>query len=167
MKKLLMALALLVCCLLPAHVASAHVLVTDESGTKGAVIHSMPDDDITMGVESTVYFDMQGELGNSARWVKLVITNPDGTKTPVKVLRDGALVTAPHTFTQEGTYRLAYTISTGQDEYVFHYTQQVASRAVVAPLWAQIVFFGSIAGLLVIGAVVIVRRKKIAHQSTF
>lgn len=165
MKKFL--IAILLCCVIPAHTASAHVLVTDESGTKGAVVHSMPDDDITVGVESTIYFDMQGELGESARSVELIVANSNGDKKSVKVSHSGALVTAPYTFTQTGTYKLTYTISTNQNEYVFHHTQQVAPRATAAPLWAQVLLVGSVAGLLAVGCTVLVRRKKIAHQSIF
>jgi len=152
--------------------ASAHVLIRDSSGSIGAVLHVVPDDDPIAGQPSDLYFDIQTSA-ISKDSAGLTITNLATDKTdtvPVEVAGSG--VGAQYTFASQGTYRLSLTIESDKT-YQFSYAQRV-SRGVTGsaldkptyPLAQAGLVFGGI-GLLMIGIVRVNRRKDIRRQSTF
>ena len=125
-KKILFSLLLLLCCtvLLPQK-ALAHVLISDDTKSIGAVLHVVPDDDPIAGQQSNLYFDIQTQKINKDT-AKLTITDTaasEAANVPIKV--DSNSVTADYTFPVQGVYRLSLTVSSDKT-YTFNYSQRVS-----------------------------------------
>lgn len=173
MKLLIFALLLFACLLLPEQSVFAHVLITNEAKTKGAILHIIPDDDPIAGEESSLYFDMQDEIQGSENLVVLTIREPSGTETFMEAEIDGTLATAKYTFPEQGIYDLTFTVASDGEAYTFNHSQRVSRGIIIGPLdktnyaWAEILLLVSGLGLIILVIIVFNRRKEITAQSTF
>jgi methionine-rich copper-binding protein CopC len=173
MKYLFVTMLLFVCSLMPTQSASAHVLVTDESRTKGAVLHIIPDDDPAAGEEATLYFDTQEQLLNSESSITLVITDSKGKEMTVETNTNDSLVTAKYVFPVQGMYLISYHVQSKGTTYVFRQSQRVArgisDGALNRPTyaWAEIMLVASGVGFGLLIVTAFNRRKSIAQRSTF
>lgn len=152
---------------------SAHVLVTDTTKSKGAIIHIIPDDDPIAGQASTLYFDMQDQLAKATDVsVQLVVTDSDGTRATVPMKVSGSLAYAEYTFPAQGVYQLRFAAATGDKTYVFEHSQRVSRGTLKSALdqpsypWAEMLSIGSGVGIVVTAIVAFNRRRLIAKQST-
>src|SRR5690606_41986940 len=75
------------------------------TGTKGAIVHIIPDDDPIAGQESELYFDMQDKLPTGSSVVLNIQDNNGGTKQ-VSTKIDGSLATSKYTRSEEHTSEL-------------------------------------------------------------
>lgn len=155
-------------------IATAHVLITDESKIRGAVLHITPDDDPVAGQPSTLYFDMQDrEAPYQEGEVRLRIHDEHGTSQPVDVQLTDTLASATHVFPSQGLYRLEFTVGSDDGELRFVHSQRVArgvSTGVVAAqthAWAEVLLLTGVVGLAVLVIVAFNRRAAIASQSRF
>ncbi len=172
MKKLLMGLVMSLFILLPATPAAAHVLVTDESHTKGAIIHIMPDDDPIAGQQSTLYFDTQSNFTSNDS-VSLTITDAAGNKRAVTASTEGSLATASYTFPVQGVYDLQFVVKLGDKSYVYNQSQRVSrgtsTSALDAPNydWAEMLLIASMLGFAVLSILVFNNHRDIVKHSKF
>jgi hypothetical protein len=152
---------------------AAHVLITDESRSHGAILHIIPDDDPIAGEESTLYFDTQDELLEGDSNVSLTVRNQSDNETSVSVKIDGTLVTADYTFPVQGVYELTYTVESADQTYQFSQSQRVSRGAIISAserpsyVWAEIVLLSSAVGAVLLVLTVFNYRKEIAKHSTF
>lgn len=173
MKILMYILLLLAVGLVFSNNASAHVLITDETKTKGAVLHIIPGDDPIAGEESTLYFDMQAELVNANNSVKLFIKDYSGSEQLVETKTDGTLVTAEYVFPTQGVYEIKFIVAANTTEYIFTQSQRVSrgeASGVLNPatyIWAEILLVSSGVGGALLAVTAINRRKDIAKHSSF
>lgn len=168
MKKLLIVIAMLASTVVFASRAEAHVLITDEDGNRGAILHIIPDDDPIAGEPSQLYFDMQS---NGQSEVRLVVTDEEGKQTNVPTKADGALVTATYTFPVQGMYLLKYTVASDGKTHHYEHTQRVSrgetNSVLERPtfLWAQALLVLSIVGIVMLLIVAFNKRHEILAQS--
>ncbi|MGH7218102.1 MAG: hypothetical protein ACREGE_01485 [Candidatus Microsaccharimonas sp.] len=153
--------------------ASAHVLVMDASGTQGAIMHIMPDDDPIAGEEAIIYFDRQGIDVSSAGEVSLVIRNEEGEAAAIPVETKDALTSAKYTFSKQGVYELRFIVNYDSQELSFTQSQRVTrgvtdgSTAASSHLWAEGLLVVSGVGFLVLGVLFMNRRGEIKNYSKF
>lgn len=125
-KKLLIFLfVIMVCVVALPQTTSAHVLISDETKSIGAVLHVMPDDDPIAGQQSNLFFDIQTQKINKDT-AKLAITNVttgETSEVPIKV--DASSVTADYTFPTQGVYSLSLSLSSDKT-YTFSHSQRVS-----------------------------------------
>lgn len=167
MKKL--TIAALVLCIALAQPASAHVLITDRSNTRGAILHLTPDDDPVAGQEATLYFDTQTQTNA----VSVSIQNKDGEVSSKTMGLDGTLATTQYVFPAQGVYRLTFTAKSDNRDYTFTQNQRITRGKTASALdkptytWAEITLI--ICGILFLLLLFTVwdRRKDIARQSKF
>lgn len=164
--------AVLVCLFIQTTPASAHVLITDSTSSRGAILHIIPDDNPIAGQESILYFDtQQGLIQSDQTTALLVITDRAGRTTTVAPSIDGSLLTAKYTFPIQGVYRLSYTIITKETKHTFEQSQRVSRGTQGSVLdtpshvWAEMLLVASTTGIIVTIATGIRRRKAIAEQS--
>lgn len=164
MKYFLIVLA--VALLFSAGSASAHVLIKDKSGTKGAILHIQPDDDPIAGEPATLYFDMQNKNANT---VQLTIAN-DNTKevTTLKPAKTkGSLVTLTYTFPAQGIYTLTFATTSGSETHTFK-THQRVSRGVASGsitksyVWAEALLLGSGVATIILATTFVRERRAIS-----
>lgn len=129
MKWIVVVLLITLLALVP-HTAAAHVLVTDETRSKGAIVHIIPDDDPVAGEKAVLYFDTQGGLLDDQASVSFMVSNSAGEVVHVSTKTDGSLVTAEYVFPIQGVYDLTFTVATSGKQYVFNQSQRV-SRGMV------------------------------------
>jgi xanthine/uracil/vitamin C permease (AzgA family) len=176
MKRLLLlcSLAMLVVFMTPT-IASAHVLVMDESKSAGAILHITPDDDPIAGQSATLYFDMQGKRAADTR-VTLAIKDDYGAASQVSIEpgeAKGSLITASYIFPKQGVYTITFTVRQDDRTYTFAQSQRVARGVSGSALdrptyaWAEALTAGCGVGLAVLVIVAFNRRKTIARQSKF
>lgn len=151
---------------------SAHVLITDDTNSKGAVLHIMPDDDPVAGEPATLYFDTQTTFG-SRDSVTLRIKDAAGQETEVDTQIAGSLATATNVFPAQGIYDLEFTVRTGSNVDMYTQSQRVSRGAATSALdtkhygWAEILLLASVLGCVVLAITAINNRKEIAQQSKF
>lgn len=150
--------------------ASAHVLIKDATGAKGAILHIQPDDDPIAGERATLYFDMQSESNST---VQLTIKND---KTAEKITLEpvavkGSLATIAYTFPAQGTFGLTFEVASGSSIHTFT-THQRVSRGVVAGdttakthVWAEMLLLGSSIGVAILVITFVRQRKMIGSAS--
>lgn len=150
-------------------ITSAHVLITDESHTKGAILHLTPDDDPIAGQEATLYFDTQAHTNA----VSVSIQSEDGEVSNIAMKLEGALATARYIFPTQGVYRLTFTAKSDEQTYTFTQTQRItrgkAASALDKPTyaWAEIMLIVCSILLSLLLFTAWDRRKDIARQSRF
>lgn len=155
-----------------ASTASAHVLLTDTTGSVGAILHIMPDDDPVAGESSDIYFDRQGAASKAAE-VKLTVTSSEGDVSEVRLDTTNSLSTGEYTFPAQGVYELAFTSKGESGTYVFQQSQRVSRGVMVSGaatqqhIWAEALMVGSVVGFFALLVIMFNRRKQIAQQSTF
>lgn len=164
MKKLLSGLFFALVLALPISV-QAHVLVSDEQDSKGAILHVSPDDDPIAGEESDLFFDLQDDELDADYVPYLSIANEDGQVDDVDVEKDANFVTAVYTFPYQGTYQLSLRIESGNESHTYEMTQEVTRGAVrnsserqVEP-WAYALFGLALGGLMVLLLALVIRKK--------
>lgn len=173
MKKLAVIAGLLASIIMPVQPVFAHVLITDGTKTKGAILHIVPDDDPIAGQQATLYFDAQDRFMASDSSIQLSIRDAAGNEKIVKTKLDGALVTATYTFPAQGVYNLAFTVTSNGKTYVFSHVQRVSRGATASAVdrpvhtWAEALLFVSGVGFALLAIVAYNKRKDIAKQSTF
>ncbi len=156
--------------------AHAHVLLTDDSGQTGAILHINPDDDPVAGEPSTLFFDIQNQSFSShAHQVSLTVTDEEGVAADVPVSVANSSASATYIFPAQGAYRI--TLSAAADgaatahAHTFTHTQRVSRGAAGSVLdkpvhvWAEAGIVASVCGLLVLAIVTFNRRKEIADCS--
>lgn len=152
--------------------AYAHVLITDQTGTNGAILHIVPDDDPVAGQEATLFLDVQSEPVDSPNaQVKLTVKDEEGRESTVDPQVNGSLITARYTFPAQGMYELTYVIDTSDNSYSFQDTRRVTRG--VAPgkmdqsnhAWAEASLVAGSLGLATLFIVAFNRRRDIAAQS--
>lgn len=149
----------------------AHVLITDTTNTKGAVLHLTPDDDPIAGQPATLYLDVQDLQVNKNGDASLVIRASDGSETKIIPRSSGALFTATYTFPTQGVYLLTYIIQADAQTYTFTQSQRVSrgvsSQAMASSNypWAQIVLVATGVSALLLVLLIVNRRKAIAQYS--
>lgn len=153
--------------------AYAHVLIRDISGSKGAILHIIPDDDPIAGKKATIFFDMQNTT-NSIHKATLDITRQNSHETvSVKTALDGSLITADFIFPRQGVYLLKYQIEVGSETYIFEQSTRISRGVAVGAVdktrhtWAEglLVACGTVFAVLLI--VAFNRRRDILEQSKF
>lgn len=154
--------------LIPAHVAFAHVLITDTTGTYGAILHVDPDDNPVAGQTSTLYLDTQALTGS----VSLTITS--NTSSVVLAMHSsGSMSEAHYIFPSQGVYNLVFTVHSSHDTYQFKQSQLVSRGTVSQPLqtphyeWARALLVGCIVVLALLLVIALGNRHEIARQSTY
>lgn len=168
MKRVAAGLLVAIALFAPSQSVSAHVLVTDTTHTKGAIVHIMPDDNPVAGKEATVFFDMQGEGLKNGASVELVVRDANKLVTPAPVKSNDTVTTAAYTFPTPGVYDLLFTVKQGNETTIFEHSQYVAGAETgkVSYVWAETLLVVSGVLLLVLGIVAFNRRKTIAGHST-
>jgi methionine-rich copper-binding protein CopC len=159
--------------LIPVQSAYAHVLIRDTSGSKGAILHIVPDDDPIAGKKATLFFDMQND-NKDINTVNLDITQQGSNDTvTVKTTLNGSLATADYTFPSQGVYFLKYHVISGDGAYAFEQFTRISRGIIIGSVdkprrtWAE----GLLAACSIIFAMLLIvafnRRHAIAEQSTF
>lgn len=160
--------------LLPS-VVEAHVLIKDQSGTSGAILHVVPDDDPIAGKKTDLIFDVQNSTFiKSGFSAELQITQKrNGQTVTVPTITKDNIIRAAYVFPVQGAYDIKLTIAPGQNEQVFNYSQRV-SRGVAGSVaqqprfvWAEIGFISSVCGLLILAIIAVNRIREIRIHSKF
>ena len=172
-KKILLILIIILCCMsvLP-QIVTAHVLISDDTQSVGAVLHIVPDDDPIAGELTNLLFDIQAQKIDKNN-PELTITNTAtraADDVPIKV--DGSSVTADYTFLTQGVYKISLVVSS-DNTYTFSYTQRVSrgltGSALDKPTYPlanlALVFCSTLFLFLLI--IMLNRRKEIKSNSTF
>ena len=173
MKKLVFSIIVAACLIAPSQAASAHVLITDETKTSGAVLHIIPDDDPFAGEEATFYLDTQYQLTAPSASVELIVTDASGVEQKVQTELEGTLATADFVFPVQGVYDLKFTVTTEGKTYVFKQSQRVSRGVSNSPLeqpryaWAEILVIASAIGFALLVIAFITHKKGLAKHSTF
>lgn len=154
--------------------ASAHVLITDISETKGAILHITPDDSPIAGQQATLFLNTQNALLTKKSEVSLTVTNTTTRASDtVKATSADDMATADYTFPTQGVYTLVFTFAADGTAYEFRHTQRISRGVMTATgaterhQWAEMVLVGSVVAAGVLVVIVFNRRKEIARQSTF
>ena len=159
-------------CSFVAQPASAHVLVTDSSGSLGAVLHIIPDDDPIAGEKSTLFFDIQNGDFKEEPKIEVEISSEDNKKIiPMKT--DGSLATVDFVFPVQGQYELTFTADSSAKSYTFTHTQRVTRGVASSVLdaqrhvWAEMILVGCFTAFAIGCIVAWNRRDAIRRASTF
>lgn len=158
---------------LMANVAAAHVLITDESRSKGAIVHIVPDDDPIAGERAIIYLDIQSVVVKEDASASMRVVSTDGVEQTVAMKAEVGLFTAPFVFPTQGVYELTFDVSLGNGVYTFLLSQRVSRGVMGSALdtqehtWAESLLVGAGIGVAMVGIFVFNRRKAIAKQSTF
>ncbi|MEO5949955.1 MAG: hypothetical protein ABIQ04_00750 [Candidatus Saccharimonadales bacterium] len=150
----------------------AHVLISDDTKTVGAVLHVVPDDDPIAGQQANLYFDIQTKKLNEKN-TKLTITNlTTDEKAVIPIQVDNSSVNANYIFPVQGTYQL--TLMASSDKvYTFNYSQRISRGATGSALdrptypLATIALIFSATLLLFLLIIMFNHRKEINTHSSF
>lgn len=151
----------------------AHVLIRDTTGSRGAILHSIPDDDPIAGKMATVYLDAQDVFEDDAKIALSITREGSSEPMPVETKRDGSLVTAEYTFPSQGVYYLRYEITSDDTSYAFEQSIRVArgvgtgNQSKPRYAWAEMLLIFVATMFAVLCIVAFNRRKEITRQSTF
>ncbi len=156
---------------------SAHVLTTDDTGSIGAILHIMPDDDPIAGEPSTLFFDIQSQaFSKHKHTIDLTVTDEQGQAERVPVTFTGSAGLATYTFPQQGAYKLvlaakAENTTNNNHTYTFTHTQRVSRGVSASALakpgyaWAEMLLVGCFVLFALLVIVSINRRSAITKQS--
>lgn len=146
--------------------AAAHVLLMDETGTVGAVLHISPDDDPVAGERTGFFLDVQNLPAASDDLSLTVVDTQSGLEMPSDDPQN-------FVFPARGRYRLVFTINSEGKIYTFSH-EQLVSRGVATGAshtpdhqWAEALLLTGVIGMVLLIVVVFNRREDIARQSTF
>ena len=157
-----------------AYPAAAHVLITDQSASKGAILHVTPDDDPVAGKKATLYLDTQGVVfDGESRAAATVTQKASGETSTVEAAISGALITLDYVFPTRGVYEIEYGIESKEGLIQFTTSMRI-SRGDVATTqprsnhtWAEALLAFSGIGCIVLCIVVFNRRDALVRQSRF
>lgn len=93
--------------LVPESRAAAHVVARDESSNSGVLVHSTPNDDPIVGIQSELFFELQDDTLSTKNFIYTIeVLSPNNTKELITtyVLGDKT-IGAKYTFPQIGSYR--------------------------------------------------------------
>ncbi len=174
-KNLVSIFMFIVLSIVPVKTVFAHVLVTDDSGEIGALLHVNPDDDPVAGKPSTLFFDIQNDafLQNEYSF-EVTITDKSNGSVEVPVTSTAVSASIEYIFPTQGTYTVqlrARPKDSSNKTYIFTHIQRVSSGVTsvlnekISYIWAELLLFtcGSIA--LVLGVIFINKRKDIKTYS--
>lgn len=154
--------------------AYAHVLISDEQNSVGAVLHITPDDDPVAGEKAQLFLNTQ-DLGiRSGAGVSLTVTDASDNDTIINTIATRTYAGFTYTFPRTGLYRLSFDAvedSKGR-KYSFKYDLRVsrgngASTSTQKYGWAEPLTAFSISGIIVMLIVAFNRRHDISKQSKF
>ncbi len=168
----LLIIAVLSFCGLASSQVSAHVLLQDDTGTLGAILHVNPDDDPIAGEESTMFFDVHDEQFVVRSYIMYVfVTLPSGAIEQIPASTAGTTVSLAYTFPERGVYNLAFHAVSPSDTRIFTHSIRV-SRGVSGSVlgqpqyeWAEALVVFSVAACMGASAFAYNRRKDIARYS--
>lgn len=155
---------------------SAHVLIMDNSGSIGAILHVAPDDDPVAGQPSSLYFDIQSQtFSQHQHSISLYVTDQQGQQTQIPITSIGNTARATYTFPVQGAYKLVLAANTKNvatdHTHTFTYTQRVsrgvAGSALDKPTyaWAEMLLIAGMVLTALLAITFLNRRKSIAVQS--
>lgn len=154
--------------------ASAHMLITDQTGTKGAILHIVPDDDPIAGKKATLFFDLEQDLLDEASEVTLSIRQENASEPTLPDTQiDGSLVTAGYVFPSQGIYHIRYNVRSSDQTYSFEHTTRVSRGTQIGTTirprhtWAEGLLIACGAAFLLLAIIAWNRRHSIARQSRF
>lgn len=126
MKRSILLLVLLLLLLVP-RAAQAHVLLTDDTKSMGAILHINPDDDPVAGGTTSLFFELENNLASGGVSSYLDIVNEAGTYASLRTTGNGKSLSAQYVFPAQGLYTIVLTISPHNTDtsYTFHYAQAV------------------------------------------
>lgn len=150
----------------------AHVLIRDDANSTSAILHITPEDNPIAGEESKIYFSLSNQSLQGSM-VGITITNQDtGKSDTVQTRASSTSVSTEYTFTTRGVYDIKLKIG-GKKAYSFSHTQRVSrgigkdtAKTPDYPLASALLIL-SVAGLLLIVAIFVNRRRAINAQSHF
>jgi hypothetical protein len=154
--------------------ATAHVLITDETGKVGAIVHIAPDDDPVAGQISGLGFDVHTPDDISNWSINLSVKRPGGKIDEVPTSAKIRSVHGEYTFAGRGVYELELSLKPKSGETaatVFKYDLRISrgvtgqSEAVPAPFWAQAACLIAVWALMALAIIGYNRRHKIAKTS--
>lgn len=149
--------------------AQAHVLITDDTNSIGAVLHISPDDDPVAGEPATFHLDLQNQRAEP-RSIELKIRDVSGRNPGAEVDLGTSF---SYRFPSQGVYELVFIATTESSSYTFTHSQLVsrgiAGGALEKPTyaWAEILLLTGGIGFILTVIIIFNRRKEIARQSTF
>jgi hypothetical protein len=150
--------------------AQAHVLIKDETGITGAIVHIIPNDDPIAGQPAELFFDVQ-QLEISSENSTLTIKDKVGQSTTVPVSAQNNSVYASYTFPAQEVYTLQLRIKTNNATHVFTYSQRVSRGTEILQSvennhsWAEVLSIISASGLIVTAIIAFNRRREISDYS--
>ena len=154
--------------------AHAHVLITDETNTMGAVLHITPDDDPIAGSSSHIFFDIQDEQYQDASYQAslAIVDQQGGNRFDVDTSVSGSYVSARHTFATQGVYKLELTVRRGDVSEIFTVNQRVSRGTLgdetppaVRHGWAEALIVVSATGAGVLAVVWLSRLRRVIESS--
>jgi methionine-rich copper-binding protein CopC len=160
----------IICTAIVSSSASAHVLVTDETNSTGAVVHIIPDDDPVAGQTAELFFDIQ-QLDVRVETTKLSVQDQFGQTNQVPISVQNHTVVGQYVFASQGVYTLTLRVISNDVSYTFNYAQRVSRGTVnvtqpnTSHLWAEIVAIVSLSGMIGTSIIAFNRRQSISHYS--
>ncbi|KKW02902.1 MAG: hypothetical protein UY35_C0010G0010 [Candidatus Saccharibacteria bacterium GW2011_GWC2_48_9] len=153
--------------------AHAHVLITDETNSMGAVLHITPDDDPIAGSSSHIFFDIQDDRYQNASYeANLAIVDQRGDRSDVDTDISGSYVSARYTFAAQGVYKLELTVRRGNASEIFTVNQRVSrgtsgdeTSPAVRHGWAEALIVLSATGVGVLAVVWLSRLRRVVESS--
>lgn len=149
--------------------AGAHVVITDQSGSYGSILHVSPDDDPIAGKEASLFFDIQGSALDEAANAELAITDSEGNQHIIPMVINKNSVNANYTFRWQGIYSLELLIKqTSRSDIKFNYDQRVSRGDIKGSktnypryIWAEMMMLVSLISICVLFILFFNRRKVI------
>lgn len=154
--------------------AAAHVLISDETGKVGAILHIAPDDDPVAGQISGLGFDVHIPEDISNWAINLSVKRPGGKIDEIPAAAKIRSIHGEYTFTGRGVYEVELSLKPKSGDVpavVFKYSLRVnrgvtgQSEAVPAPLWAQAGCLIAVWGLMVLAIIAHNHRQMISKTS--
>lgn len=149
--------------------AWAHVLVVDDSGQVGAILHVSPADEPVVGQESQLFLDVDRDLPSGTNTAKMTLRDEQGNASDVAAKLTGRQVEADYTFMEQGKYNLEFTIGSGANQLVFRQTVQVVGAESGSQFygWAITLAVATAIGLLALIIVFVFNVRGVWRQSRF
>lgn len=173
MKRLsLIILTLLLCLTMARGKTYAHVLITDTTKSRGAILHFSPNDEPIAGQQSVLMLDMQNRLPASGSKAIVEISQVDNSQLQIiEAIITDSLAIFNYTFPSPGVYDLSFTVTTTENSYTYKYSQRVSGSTDMPDTsqrhrWAELLLIASTIGLALTLIVMVNRRQEISSQSS-
>ncbi|HJQ07939.1 MAG TPA: hypothetical protein VJ836_00485 [Candidatus Saccharimonadales bacterium] len=137
-RKLLVSLMAFIAVLLLPGSVSAHVLIKDQVGGAGAILHVNPDDDPIAGERATLFFDIRdNSINPESSRARLTIIDDQGVAAVASSEVLGSSVSANYVFPRQGLYELKLVITRGDKTiHIFMQSQRVG-RGIIGSVTAS------------------------------